>query len=157
MKSAQRVATLVLGVLVLSVRVWGADDPFVGTWKLSLAQSRYNPGPSPKSQTITFMRDGDSEIVTIDQVDAEGTRTHYGYTAKSDDKDYAVTGSPLYDTVTLKRIDDHTRDVTLKKGGQVVLTSKDVVLVNGKVWTSRTIGTDARGISFKHSIIHEKD
>jgi hypothetical protein len=36
------------------------SDPFVGTWKLDLAQSKYDPGPRPKSQTRTWETAGDS-------------------------------------------------------------------------------------------------
>ena len=33
------------------------SDPFVGTWKLNLAKSKFNPGPAPKSQTRTWAAD----------------------------------------------------------------------------------------------------
>ena len=33
-------------------------DPFVGTWKLDLAKSQYDPGPRPKSQTRTWEPSG---------------------------------------------------------------------------------------------------
>ena len=31
-----------------------SKDPFVGTWRLNVAKSKYSPGPAPKSQTATY-------------------------------------------------------------------------------------------------------
>ena len=31
-----------------------AADASLGTWKLNLAKSKYNPGPAPKSATFTL-------------------------------------------------------------------------------------------------------
>ena len=41
-----------------------ATDPRVGTWKLNVAKSKYNPGPAPQSQTLTIEPSGKGEKVT---------------------------------------------------------------------------------------------
>ena len=49
--------TLVLGVGVLAVAALAtaqAKDPFVGTWTMNPAKSKYSPGPAPKSATSTY-------------------------------------------------------------------------------------------------------
>ena len=33
-------------------------DHFLGTWRLDLSQSKYSPGPAPKSETRIYARDG---------------------------------------------------------------------------------------------------
>ena len=43
---------VVVGLLVTTSSLWAAD-PFVGTWKLNLAKSKYSPGPPPKNLTVT--------------------------------------------------------------------------------------------------------
>ena len=48
--------TIVVGAGVLIAAVLAtaqSKDPFVGTWRLNVAKSKYSPGPPPKSQTTT--------------------------------------------------------------------------------------------------------
>jgi hypothetical protein len=40
-------------VLAAGSVVLAQGNPFVGTWKLNLPSSKYNPGPPPQSQTRT--------------------------------------------------------------------------------------------------------
>ena len=42
---------LATGVLMIAVLATAQQkDPFVGTWRLNIAKSKYSPGPPPKSQ-----------------------------------------------------------------------------------------------------------
>ncbi len=34
------------------------SNPFVGTWKLNMAASKFDPGPPPQSQSRTWNADG---------------------------------------------------------------------------------------------------
>ena len=43
--------------------------------------------------------------LTIDQVDAKGQSSRTEWVGKIDGKDYPITGSPMLDTVSFKRID----------------------------------------------------
>src|ERR1700680_352348 len=54
-----------LALLCISVSVWAAQDPLMGTWKLNLSKSTYiarapsrartrSPGPPPKSSLNTY-------------------------------------------------------------------------------------------------------
>ena len=56
MKTMIRSAAL-LGMLVLSSTAWAQIDPYVGTWKLNLAKSKYNAGQPPKSSTVVVEAD----------------------------------------------------------------------------------------------------
>ena len=47
-------------------------DPFIGTWKLNLAKSKYSPGPPPKSQTATYDAAGDGVKVTVKGTNGQG-------------------------------------------------------------------------------------
>lgn len=57
------------------------------------------------------------------------------FTAKFDGKDYPIQGSPTVDTVSLKLIDDHTIDATLKHTGKVVEVQHMVIDAGGKTGT----------------------
>jgi hypothetical protein len=153
-----RIAKLILGVCVLSGAVWAADNPFVGTWKLNLAKSKYNPGKPPKSQNIRVDVEGDGVKDTIDTSDAEGKAFNFSYVAKYDGKDYPISGTPPngYESVALKRIGDHTLETTYKRGGQVVFTGKTALSKNGKVWTTTQTGTYPDGRQFNNTVVRNK-
>jgi len=57
------------------------------------------------------------------------------YTAKLDGKDYPVKGAYFYDSVSLKRIDDHTIEETDKRDGRVIQVSRMTVASDGKTMT----------------------
>jgi hypothetical protein len=64
----------------------------------------------------------------------EPTGEHYS--AKVDGKDYPYHGSYTYDTVSLKRIDDHTIEETAKRGGRIIEVTRLSVSPDGKTLTS---------------------
>src|SRR5438046_2124390 len=79
-------AALVAAVFVTPAR---AADSSVGTWKVNLAKSKYDPGPAPKTpNVIKIEADGNGIKVTNDGVNAEGQTPHVTYAAKYDGKDY---------------------------------------------------------------------
>jgi hypothetical protein len=58
------------GLLILcALALAAADDPFVGTWKLNVAKSKFSPGPAPQSQTVTI---GADNKVEVSGTDSEG-------------------------------------------------------------------------------------
>src|SRR5438552_1687634 len=115
---------MAFGVLICSAMVLGAcagtmsgqtADPRIGTWKLNVAKSQFNPGPPNQSLTVKVEASGQGEKVATEGVNADGTRAATQYTANFDGKDYPLTGSPLSDTVSLNRVDARTTDRTDKK------------------------------------------
>jgi len=122
-----------------------AKDRAIGTWKLNLAKSKYDPGPPPQSLTVRYEESGLGVRVTTEGVDAQGNPTHTEYTANYDGKDSPARGSPDYSSVALKRLDVSTVKVTRKKDGKVVQTVTRVVSKDGKRLTTTTRGTDAKG------------
>ena len=143
------------GTLALGVALWAAD-PVVGSWKLNVAKSKYSPGPAPKSATITYEDTADGLKRTGETIDAEGKKTSFEYTAKYDGKDYPVTGSDVFDTISIKRINDHTVASTLKKAGKVVSTSRRVTSKDGKTMTLTINGTNAEGQKTHAVAVYDK-
>ena len=135
-----------LALVVLGGTTLAQSDPHLGTWKLNIAKSTYDPGPPPKSDTRVnelWETDGYTQIVTV--VQADGTHTDARLSAHYDGKDYKVTGWPDAETIAVKRVDANTTDFTLKRGGKVVETGNIVLTNNGKTRTITTRGTDAKG------------
>src|SRR5438552_1332159 len=73
------------------------SDPAVGTWKLNTAKSKYDPGPLPKSNTVTITAVANGVHVVAKGEDAAGKPTGIDYTATFDGKDSPVKGAPASD------------------------------------------------------------
>jgi hypothetical protein len=131
-------------------------DPLDGTWELNVAQSRFDPGPAPRSQTRTYESDGQTVRMTSKSVNAQGQETEVEYTASYDGKETAISGSPIADTISIKRINESTSEATLKKAGKVVSTSTRVVSSDGKQMKVTTIGTNDKGQTIRSELIFER-
>jgi hypothetical protein len=142
--------TLTAGGLVLA-----QSNPFVGTWKLNLAKSKYDPGPPPKSQTRTWDASGK---VSVEGVGATGKPMAYGYTLKNDGKDYPTTGAIPNgaETVATKQINANTLEANFMRGGKHAETTRFVVSKDGKVLTITAKGSLASGESFNNLIVWDK-
>jgi hypothetical protein len=119
-------------------------DPAVGRWKLNLAKSKYASGPVPTNLTVVIEAAGQGVRVTARSVGGNGKVIETHYTAYVDGNDYPVTGSPDYDTVSLKR-NGLIVDGTRKKSGKVVQTYQRVVSEDRKTMTVATTGVNALG------------
>jgi hypothetical protein len=152
-----RLGMLLFLTLLVSVGVQAQNDPLIGTWKLNLTKSKYSLGPPPKSQIIKYEPyGGDGLKITTDGVDAQGNSTHTETSAKFDGKDYPLTGSPIADTISMKRIDANTTERTYKKAGKVTSTSRRVVSRDGKTLTLTNKGTDAQGKPTSSVAVYDK-
>jgi hypothetical protein len=147
----------VLAILVpATALIAQATDRAIGTWQLDVAKSQYDPGPAPKSLTVTYEKVGQGLKVTTKGVDGQGNPTATEYTANYDGKDYPATGAPDYNMVSLKRIDASTLHIMRKKGGKFVAILQRVVSADGKVLTIRTKGTNAKGETVNDVGVFEK-
>src|SRR5258708_36286698 len=111
---------LTLALCFVAAVVCFASDLHMGTWKLNEAKSKLAPGAG-KNNTVVYEAAGDNVKVTVDGVDRDGKPTHNEWTGKFDGKDYPVTGDPTSDMRSYKVVNDHTMDLTIKKGGKVTV------------------------------------
>lgn len=156
MKSFIRATALVIVTFGLVLSAAGQTDPLVGTWKLNVTKSKYDPGPAPKSAMVKVEAAGKGVKATTEGVGADGKPTHTEFTANYDGKDYPITGSPTADTVSLKRIDANTIEQTNKKGGKVMATLTRKIDASGKVMTITGKGTNAEGKPTNNTVVYEK-
>jgi hypothetical protein len=127
-----------------------------GTWKLNLEKSKFSPGPSPKSMTIVYTPAGDSMTITVDLVPPTGDPQKWDMTAAYDGKDHPVTGNPLADSISMKRVNDTTGQSTFKKGGKVTAVNTRVLSADGKTLTISTKGTTADGKTRNDVAVYDK-
>ena len=142
-----------------AARLYAQADSLIGTWKLNPAQSKYNPGPPFKSQTVVYAAVPNGLKVTVTGVDGSGKNMSYGYTAYFDGKDYPEpgTGQPNgMDTISIKRIDANTSEYVGKKAGKVVQTTRRVVSKDGRTLTITATGTDDKGQKTTTVTVYDK-
>ena len=153
MKTRTIVSTL--AVCVLAVAVSFASNPNLGKWKLNEAKSKV-PATAPHNNTVVYEAAGDSIKVTGDGTDGAGKPTHIEWTGKFDGKDYPLTGDSNADARSYKTVDDHTTELTNKKGGKVTTTVRIVVSADGKSRTATVSGTDANGMKVNYTAVYDK-
>jgi len=152
-----RTVTRVALFFVITAGAAAQTNPHVGTWQLNLAKSTFDPGPAPKSQTRVYEMAGDMLKSTQTNMQVDGSKSVGTYSARFDGKDYPATGSPVYDTIALTRVDANTFDASLKRSGKLVQTARNIVSADGKVMTVTVNGADATtGRKFTTVIVLEK-
>lgn len=150
-------AVSVLAVLAGSA-VQAQSSPLVGTWKLNVAKSKFDPGPAPKSLTRTVAAQGDGVKYTFEGVGADGKPLSYGFSVNFDGKDNPVSGSMPggADTISAKRTDANHYVATTKKGGKVLGIAKVEVSKDGQTTTVESTGTNAAGVNTHDVQVYDK-
>lgn len=158
MKHVLRFLAITLFAVVGSCTLLAQSNPLVGTWKLNVAKSNFDPGPGPKSLTRTVAAQGDGVKYAFEGVGADGKPLSYGFSIQFDGKDNPISGSMPAgaDTISAKRVDANHFAATLKKGGKVIGTSTVAVSADGKVTTVDSTGTNAAGAKTHDVQVFEK-
>jgi len=152
--------TLVSVLLAVSATMQAQTqkDAHIGSWKLNVAKSKFNPGPGYKSETRTYEPTADGYRFQGERVNPDGSTLKYGFTVKYDNKDYRVTGKDPggADTIAVKLVDANNIESTSKKGSEVLYTSKVVVSNDGKVMTITTKGKNPDGDPFDNLQVYDR-
>ena len=156
MKRSLAVAAFALLTLAVAGRLI-AQNPALGTWKLNVAKSKYNPGPAPKSMTRTLEAQGDKVKSTFQGVAADGSAISYSFAIAYDGKDYPITGSAPggADSISVTESAPGSYEAHLKKGGETILISHVKVSADGKATTISQNSAAGKG-SVKNIIVYEK-
>lgn len=151
-------AGVVVGCFLLASPAIGqSQDPWLGTWKLNAAKSKYSPGLPPKSSTLVSVAVEGGFKQTVDTVMATlGLPTHSEVTARFDGKDTPVKGNANADTSAYTKIDSRSYEVVSKKNGKVTLTSRVVVSADGKTRTVTQTGVDAQGKKVNNYLVYDR-
>jgi hypothetical protein len=92
-----------------------------GSWRIDKVRESEN------NLLVSYKRSGDELSMS--------TPTGESYTAKLDGKDYPVKGSYFYNSVSLRRVDERTIEVTEKRDAKVVYVRRITVSADGKKMT----------------------
>lgn len=106
---------LLLSLLVPAAAM--AQSSFAGTWKVDVNSMQFSAKPS-----VVVLQNGDFQTPnSVPPVDV-----------KADGQDHPVTGSPSFDAVNIKVLDDRSIEQTFKKSGTIVAVLKGTVSADGK-------------------------
>jgi hypothetical protein len=158
MKQVLQFVAVALLVAAGSSPLYAQSNPLVGTWKLNVAKSQFDPGPAPKSLIRTVVAQGEGVKYTFNGVSADGKPISYSFSVNFDGKDNPIMGSipSGADTISAQRKDSNTFEASLKKGGNVIGTSKVTVSKDGKVTTVDSNGTNAAGVKAHDVQVYDK-
>ena len=123
-----------------------AADPAVGTWKLNLEKSKFSADQAPKSMTRIYATAPDGMSMTVTGVANDGSSISQSATLTYDGKNNAFTGSKMWDSVSLKRVNGSTVKSELKKDGKVVGHSTRTISARTRVG-SETVGRSSANVS----------
>jgi hypothetical protein len=151
-----RTMLLALALLLTATAVTFAANPLIGTWKLNEAKSKFAPGAG-KNTTVTYTpAKGDMIKCMVDGVDKNGKPIHWTWVGKFDGQPYAIKGSPSFDTLAYKPVNDRTNNTIAMKDGKMVMTATITVAKDGKSRVVTLTGTDASGKKFTDTTYYDK-
>jgi hypothetical protein len=148
-----RYTKLLIALLSLTAILFAAD-PYVGTWKMNSAKSKYKTGTAPKEQTVTISESGSDLITKVAGIAADGSKIAVTYSIPAAGGPGKIIESTAYDGVSGKTIAANEREVHYMKGGKDVYTAHSKV--TGKTLTVSTKGTNALGQQVEATVIYEK-
>jgi hypothetical protein len=131
-------------------------DPWLGTWRLNVVKSTFNPGPGPRALTVTYESAPGGYRVVVDATDAQGRQQHSEWPIVFDGRRHRVTGNPQTDEVASRRIDAYTGQDEYFKDGQPDGSATFVVSRDGKIITSTTRRLLANGREANNVSVLEK-
>jgi hypothetical protein len=143
----------VILALTLAAIALAAENPFVGKWKMDPAKSN---GSNYKSYAIKVESQGEGFSASQDIVTTEGQVQHVTLAAKYDGKDYPLKGSPDADMISFTKPNPNTVDYIVKKNGKELYRGQAIISKDGKTWTEKGGGKDAKGQAFTFTIVMEK-
>lgn len=134
------------------------SDPFVGTWKMNPAKSKFTPGPARKSETRIIEESPKGMKISVDRTNGDGTNQQFNYTTNLNGTSYPITGIAPYgaDSASEQLTSSNTLSLSLSKSGKVVGTGTSVVSPDGKTLTLTSKGTGENGKVSSSVVLYDK-
>ena len=132
-------------------------DLVLGTWILDVEQSKFSPGPAPKSQKRTYQSHLDGVETSIETVGADGKLATIRYVADYDSLEYQLTGSSRVDTIQLKRVNDRVAEATLRHARKELGTARRTISEDGNSMTISFRGKDTDGRAINNVAVYKRE
>ena len=133
-----------------------AADRALGTWRLNIAKSKFNPGPPPESQTRTYelYRDGIRTTVRNGVRRREYTFVQFVSDYRGDQ--VPISGSPDADMIALKSVDADTAEADLYHAGRAIGRVRRVISRDGQTMTITVELNNVEGVRVTNVQVFEK-
>ena len=132
------------------------DERVFGTWHLNVAKSKFIPGPPYRTQTRIYERHDQGVRATIKTTYSDGHSADVEYTAEYDSLEYPVTGSPEYDSIKLRKVDNFTSEAVLGHAGRVFATARRIISEDGKTMTITYQTVPSTGSQINNVMVYDK-
>src|SRR4051794_8194005 len=132
-----------------------AQSPFVGTWKLETAKTKYTAGEAPKDVTLVIEEQGDNLHVAATGTNADGSPLSLKYMVPLKGGVGTVQNGP-YDSVRSKFVSANVRENSYAKGGKQLASRRVVVSNDGKTIRSTIKGVNSGGKVVAGTDVFEK-
>ncbi len=145
------------------------SHPIIGTWKLNVERSSFDPGPGPRSSVRMFVEGEDGFVIaTRITENAQGNPAFSRGYLKFDGKDYdfhsdatltdfLASGTPTPLTAAFRVINANTMQLIQKNNGQAGnVETIWSVSTDGKTLTTTGKGTNAQGQSVNDVAVFER-
>lgn len=149
-----RYAKLVFMLLAPAVALMAAD-PFVGTWKLNPAESKFKAGAPYQEATITISESGSDNDVALKGTAANGAPLSAHYTVPANGGIGKIVEGP-FEAVSGKILNARERETSFSKVGKVSYTTHAKVSKDGKTLTVASKGTNAAGQTVDGVSVYDK-
>jgi hypothetical protein len=133
-----------------------AADPFVGTWKMDSAKTKYKEGTAPKEQTITITEMGKDLNVKVAGTAADGSPIAMSYSVPAGGGEGKLIEGSAYDGVSGKRHGANEREMMYKKGGKTVYTVHSKVTDDGNTMVATAKGINVLGQKVEAETYYDK-
>ena len=120
----------VIAMLAVGIPLFAAN-PFVGTWKLDPAKSKYTAGSAPKDVTLVVEDQGESYHIAATGPYADGSPISVKYTVPKAGGVGTVQEGP-FEAMTSKRVSARVRENTYTKGGKETMSRRVVLSRDGR-------------------------
>ena len=127
-------------ILIAGVVSAQGANPRLGKWKLK------QDAPPPALNIMTYEAWGNGGMkVTVESTNREGKKSTWTYNTMFDGKDMPVSGDTRTETTSVKKVDEHTTEITNKRGGKVMQVIINVISADGKTIDNTYKNYDAEG------------
>lgn len=150
-----RYTKLMLALLGFAATLFAAD-PFVGTWKMNPAKTKYKVGTAPKEQSVTITESGGDLTIKVAGTAADGKKISISYTVPSAGGTGKILESSSYDGISGKRLGPNEREISYMKGGKAVYTTRSKVSADGNVLSVSVKGVNAVGQTVDAEVAYDK-
>ena len=137
---------LLLGLVLAPFFSASAQVAFVGTWVLDPAASTAPPGTAPTAGTLEIKNVGGGQFTYISETTVGGMVVHAEITFAVDGKDYPFTRTPAAPpgtppiTQSIEQVNATLYKISIKVGGQEMMTGTTEVSGDGKTLTQKATG-----------------